>query len=201
MVEEVEPVLLDAVEEDVREELAGAEERLVAARKAEDILLLVPPAAEPVEEPSDDEDPPALVLPPLFEATCWLPAPPKFAVLAAESRPVPDRLPRICGTTIDTNRSAPVVPDKRMLLSSRSLTAGAVRTSGPAVPEVSCFAACNQYQAPAPIIASRPRPHIHARLGRSLGGDAGGTTCGSGGCGDGNGSGLGDALDADIAIY
>lgn len=175
--------------------------RLVAARIADDILPPPPPAPAvdvEVDAPND-------VLPPVRAATCWLP-PPKLAVRVPPSRPKPLRLPRIWGTVKDTKRSAPVVPASRIVFSSLSVLAVAVRTIGPAVPEVSCLADCSPYQAPAPISARTNSPHIHRRPGSrgSTGAAGGGTILGDGGkpgcCGPGDGSGLGEALDTDIEV-
>lgn len=84
-------------------------ERLVAARIAEDMLL----PDEPAVAPELELEAPREVLPPDRAVTCWLPPPEKLAVLVPLSRPNPLRLPRICGTVRDTNRSAPVVPARR----------------------------------------------------------------------------------------
>jgi hypothetical protein len=167
------------------------------------MLLPDPPVAELPEE-EDDPEAPSDVLPPDLAVTCWLPEE-KLAVLVPPSRPNPLRLPRICGTVRDTNRSAPVVPASRKVFSSRSCTAAVLRMAGPTVPEVSCFAPCSQYQAPAPMSATTKRPQSHFRPGsRGSTGAAGGTSFGSCGApgwfGPGEGCGLGDALETDIEV-
>lgn len=209
MVDEVEPAApVPVVLRAPAEVLALPPVRLVAARIADD-MDPPPERAElpPVAAPGDAEAP-SDVLPPDLAATCWLPPPPKLALRALPpSRPKPDRLPRICGVVNETNFSAPVVPERRSLLSRRRCSTVAVRTppAGPP-PLVSCGVCwvCVQYQPPAPTIATSPRPHIQPvrRRGSSGGAAGGGTMAGRAGCcdGSGNGSGFGDALEADMSL-
>lgn len=177
--------------------------RLVAARMAVDKLR--PPVLAPAVDPPPPVDPPIVVLPPLRAATFCDPPPEKLAPRIPPSRPKPPRLPRICGTISDTNRSAPVTPASRKVLSSFPFDTDAFRNATGPPPEVFVLAFWSQYQVPKPINPRTPTPQSQPRLGRSgsCGGAAGGTSWGcfgSPGLGDGKGSGLGDALDADIIL-
>jgi hypothetical protein len=168
----VEPVPDDPIEEEDEEdepddrELEEEEEdreaprRLVDARIAEDMLELPEPEADaaeevltgPVLEPTDKVGG--------ADADCTLP----------RSRPAPDRLPLICGTIIETDRSAEVEPVSRTIFATVPRAAAAVRVVRAAAARPASPARFCQRYTPAATAAIRHSAAIHpSRLRRGSG--------------------------------
>ena len=144
-----------AEEEEDEEELDDDATRLVEARRAADMLLLELPELDPLELAFDFE---------AFDVTLALTVVELEEL--PESRPNPERLPRIWGLKRDAKFSAAVTPVSRKVACTVPTRTGAVRTAAAA--GAACWAALRratiQYVA-APAITSRSRIYGHRRPG------------------------------------